>query len=345
MKYIGEKQLHDRRYQDVFILVDRNTRKYCLPMLLDHVLSLEHVPVLEIPGGEDSKSFSAAEHLWTRLLELGAGRNSLLINLGGGVVSDLGGFVAAGYKRGINYINIPTSLMGQADAAIGGKTGINIGHVKNQVGFFYPSRGVFIFPGFLKTLPAAHLRSGLAEIIKSVLIGNTSLWRRLVKHPVAELLQQPVDGGLWPGLISESVKFKNRVVMQDYRERKQRKALNFGHTIGHALEGFSQTIPGKQLMHGDAVAAGMICATFLSHRKTGLSQAHMESVVSYLRNGFPAILIEDQAKATILELITHDKKNLNGLIRFTLISKPGSPVLDVSCSQEEILEALASQTG
>lgn len=344
MKYNGETELPGRRHHDVFILVDSNTRKYCLPLLLDHALSLENVPVLEIPGGEDSKYLSTAEHLWSQLLELGADRNSLLINLGGGVVSDLGGFVAAGYKRGINYINIPTTLMGQADAAIGGKTGVNIGHVKNQVGFFYASRGVFIFPGFLKTLPVAHLRSGLAEIIKGVLISNASLWSRLIKHPVAELLQRPVDTGIWPGLILESVKFKNKVVMQDYRERKQRKALNFGHTIGHALEGFSHTIPGKQLMHGDAVAAGMICAAFLSNRKTGLSQAHMESVVSYLREGFPPVSIEDQTKAAILELITHDKKNLNGLIRFTLISQPGSPVINVSCSQEEILEALASLT-
>ncbi|MEI6172601.1 MAG: 3-dehydroquinate synthase family protein [Bacteroidota bacterium] len=327
-------------FQEIFILVDPETRTHCLPLLQAKSLTLADAAILEIPGGEDSKSLIQAEKLWNALLAAGAGRNCLLVNLGGGVVSDLGGFIAAGYKRGISYINIPTTLMGQADAAIGGKTAVNLGHIKNQVGFFHAPKAVFIFPGFLHTLPEAHLRSGLAEIIKSILISDASHWRRLVKHPVRKILHLPTDGRLWLNLIEGAVKFKNRVVMQDYRERKLRKVLNFGHTVGHALEGFSQSEPGKQLLHGEAVAAGMKCAAFLSHRKAGLSLAGMEEIIGYLDDGFSSYPLDVRAKAAIMELMTHDKKNRNGEVMFTLISEPGHPKINIACDRQDILEAL-----
>lgn len=334
-------QLHD----EIFILVDPDTRKYCLPILLEKSVSLANVHILETEGGEGSKSLATAEKLWNDLLAAGASRKSLLVNLGGGVISDLGGFVAAGYKRGINYINIPTTLIGQADAAIGGKTAVNLGHIKNQVGFFYAAKAVFIFPGFLKTLPEEHLRSGLAEIIKIALISDAALWRRLLKHPVRLLLQQPVESGLWLNLIAGAVKFKNRVVMNDYRERKLRKVLNFGHTIGHALEGYSQMGPGKPLLHGEAVAAGMICASCLSFHKAGLALADNEAIKTYLSDGFPFYPFDTLAIPAIMELMMHDKKKHNGQIQFTLISKPGYPVINISCNREEILEALSTLTG
>jgi 3-dehydroquinate synthase len=338
-----EKQGNSSRsYDEIFILVDPETRKYCLPILLEHSAYLANARVLEIIGGEDSKSLATAEKLWTELLALGAGRNSLLVNLGGGVVSDLGGFVAAGFKRGINCINIPTTLMGQADAAIGGKTAVNLGHIKNQVGLFYAAKAVFIFPGFLKTLPEEHLRSGLAEIIKSALISDPALWGRILKLPVGILLQQPVDNALWGNLIAGAVKFKNKVVMQDYRERKLRKVLNFGHTIGHALEAFSRMGSAKPLLHGEAIAAGMICASYLSNRKTGLKSADFEAIRTYLADGFPIYPVNNRDRSTVMGLMMHDKKKRNGDLQFTLISKPGFPVVNITCNQEEVLEALAS---
>ena len=324
----------------IYILVDKNTHLHCLPTVLEKSASLAGARFLEIDGGEDSKTLITAEKLWNELLASGAGRESLLVNLGGGVISDLGGFVAAGYKRGIDYINIPTSLMGQADAAIGGKTAVNLGHIKNQVGFFHAAKAVFIYPGFLKTLPEKHLRSGLAEIIKVALISDAALWRRLIKQSVGMLLQQPVESRLWLNLIAGTVKFKNRVVMNDYRERKFRKVLNFGHTVGHAFEGFSQMGSGKPLLHGEAVAAGMICASFLSYRKTGLSLDDLEAITTYLADGFPVYPVDALSVSAVMELMMHDKKKRNGYLQFTLISKPGQPEISISCDQEEILEAL-----
>lgn len=323
----------------VFILADGNTRRQCLPLLLEKCTVLENSRVIEIEGGEAAKTLENAEKIWNELLASGADRSSLLVNLGGGVISDLGGFVAAGYKRGIRYINIPTSLMGQADAAIGGKTAVNLGNLKNQVGFFYAARAVFIFPGFLNTLPEAHLRSGLAEIIKSALISDAVMWRRVQKRPVAVLLRQPVESEPWPGLIAGTVKFKNKVVMQDYREQRQRKVLNFGHTVGHALEGYSQ-LHGKPLLHGEAVAAGMICASYLSHRKAGLSSADLDAISIYLAEGFAGGAVEGDSIAAIMEMMMHDKKQLNGHLQFTLISKPGQPVINISCNHAEVLEAI-----
>jgi 3-dehydroquinate synthase len=330
---------------EIFILVDPDTRKHCLPLLLQHSNVMAGAKVMEIEGGENSKSIAVAEKLWKELLMAGAGRNSLLVNLGGGVVSDLGGFIAAGYQRGINYINIPTTLIGQADAAIGGKTGVNLAHVKNQVGFFFAPKAVFIFPGFLNTLQEEQLRSGLAEIIKSALISDAALWRKILRHPVAELLKMPIDCGLWINLIASTIKFKNKVVMHDYRERKLRKVLNFGHTIGHALEGYSQSGHIEPLLHGDAMAAGMICAAWLSHRKAGLSSEDLKVIRTYIGEGFPPFPAGQLSSPEIMEIMMHDKKNRNGQIKFTLISKPGHPLINISCDHEEIFEALNTLTG
>lgn len=324
----------------IFILVDSNTKQHCLHLLLAKSAMARQAHVIETETGEIAKSLENAQKIWHELLESGAGRSSVLINLGGGVVSDLGGFVAAGYQRGIDYINIPTSLMGQADASIGGKTAVNLGSIKNQVGFFHAAKAVFIFPGFLKSLPVEHLRSGLAEILKSILISDANLWRRIIKHPVSELLQLPVESGIWLKLISAAVKYKNKVVMYDYRERKQRKVLNFGHTIGHALEGYSHQIPSKPLLHGEAVAAGMITASYLSERKTGLLPSDLEAIVAYLDEGFPRYRLDPVEIPSVMKIMSHDKKRQQGHIQFTLLSKPGRALINVTCEEEEILEAI-----
>jgi 3-dehydroquinate synthase len=295
---------------------------------------------LEVQGGEASKSLENAEKLWLDLMAEGADRSSLLINLGGGVVSDLGGFVAAGYNRGIKYINIPTSLMGQADAAIGGKTAVNLGNIKNQVGFFHSAAAIFICPDFLMTLPEEHLRSGFAEIIKSILVSDGSLWRRLKNRPVSRMLRQPVESAFWQELILAAITFKNKVVVKDYREVKLRKVLNFGHSFGHAFESFSMMDSQVPLLHGEAVAAGMICAAWLSHRKTGLSRPALDEITNYIVEGFGRYHVGPVSLPILMEIMKHDKKMKDGKLQFTLLSKPGLPLLNVSCSQEEILEAI-----
>jgi 3-dehydroquinate synthase len=338
------RQMHLGR-EGIFILADKNTRKHCLSLLMENSGVMADAVILEIEGGEGAKTLATAERLWNEMLEAGAGRNSLLVNLGGGVVSDLGGFVAAGYKRGISYINIPTSLVGQCDAAIGGKTSVNTGILKNQVGFFYSPKAVFICPRFLATLPAAHFRSGMAEIIKCALVGDAGLWRRILHHPVPGLLSLPPGHRFLEELLTSTVNFKNRIVNRDYREQKLRKVLNFGHTIGHALESRSLLDPGAPLLHGDAVAAGMICALFLSTQKTGLDPSVNETARKYLVDGFPPCKADLDSIDRIMEIMAHDKKNFRGKFLFTLLSAPGYPLTNISCDRDEVAAAIQYYIG
>jgi len=331
------KSMHPHR---VFILVDENTHQHCMPQLFNSVTTLAGAKVLKITGGESSKSFDNAVALWKELLTLGTDRSGLIINLGGGVVSDLGGFVASNFLRGIRYINIPTSLMAMSDAAIGGKTAVNVGFMKNQVGSFYPPAAIFIFPLFLETLSRDHLRSGFAEIVKSALIGNEGLWKKIKAHPVSEVLDIPADSPFWHHLILATATLKNRIVERDFREKKERKALNFGHTIGHALESYFMQTGAGELFHGDAVAAGMMGAVWLSAKKNFLSPAQLEVVCRYLREGFPRIKIENDAIPEVLGFMKSDKKRMAGLVTFTLLAKPGTPVLNIPCSEDEVTEAL-----
>ena len=324
----------------IFILVDKNTRKHCLPLLLGQSASMTAARILEVDGGEVSKTLQVAEHLWNRMLDEGAGRQSLLVNLGGGVVSDLGGFVASAYKRGIPYLNIPTSLMGLSDAAIGGKTSVNAGTIKNQVGFFYASKGVFIDPLFLETLPENHLRSGFAEIIKCALAGDARLWRRLKNHRLPALLSMPPGHPFFQAMITHAVTIKHQAVVKDYRETGYRKILNFGHTIGHALETWSLGESRPPLLHGEAVAAGMICASYLSKLKAGLPDRDLDDIRTYLAEGFKPYPLGGDEKNALAGLLVHDKKNQQGRSRFTLISRPGIPVINVECDPGEISEAV-----
>jgi 3-dehydroquinate synthase len=230
--------------------------------------------------------------------------------------------------------------MGQADAAIGGKTAVNLGNIKNQVGFFHSAAAIFIFPEFLVTLPEEHLRSGFAEIIKSTLVSDGSLWRRLQNRPVNRMLSQPVESAFWQELILAAVTFKNKVVARDYREMKLRKVLNFGHTLGHAFESFSMMDSQVPLLHGESVAAGMVCASWLSYRKAGLSRSGLDAITSYIGEGFDRFHVDPASFSRLMEIMMHDKKVKNRQLQFTLLSKPGFPVLNVSCGREEILEAI-----
>jgi 3-dehydroquinate synthase len=317
----------------VFILTDVNTVKYCLPVLLEHVPSLNNSPLLSIPAGEASKSIEKVEEIWAWLMEGGAGRDSLLLNLGGGVVSDTGGFAAATYKRGIQHVNIPTSLIGQADAAVGGKTGINVAGVKNLVGLFTDPSAVFIFPGFLETLPLTHITSGFAEIIKSAALAGEKFWIDLNK--VNGIDDAPVNQ-----LILAAVGFKCSLIKQDPYDLSARKALNFGHTIGHALESIS-FLPGNMVItHGEAVAAGMICEAFLSHFLAGMPEKELDELSSVILRFFDLQPINPETAGQLINVMNHDKKNDRERVLFSLLERIGKPVLNEPAGIEDIFRSL-----
>ncbi|HPS50439.1 MAG TPA: 3-dehydroquinate synthase [Bacteroidales bacterium] len=326
--------------EQIFILTDRETHRHCLPVLSSASRTLDQAKHLTVAGGEESKTLETATGLWEQMLAAGAGRNSLLINLGGGVISDLGGFVAACFHRGIRYVNITTSLIGQADASIGGKTGINLGRIKNQIGAFCNPAAIFIDPVFLSTLPKNHLRSGWAEALKCALTGDESLWNRLAKHPVEALVGLPVNDRLIEHVISKTVDYKLMLVKKDFRERNLRKTLNFGHTLGHAFETLSMERQGESLLHGEAVAAGMICAVILSRLKTGLDPAEGDKIIRYLQAGYGKFSIGTTDVERLLRIVAHDKKRRNGAIEFTLLTRPGKARIQLPCREEEIVQAV-----
>jgi 3-dehydroquinate synthase len=324
----------------IVILVDTNTKELCLPVLREYSSLATSAFILEINPGEASKTLETAAQLWNRMLEEGFGRDTLLVTLGGGVVSDLGGFVAAGFKRGIPCIHIPTSLVAMVDAAIGGKTGVNLGGIKNQVGFFHLPASVLAFPVFLGTLPRAELRSGMAELVKTALVGDRQFWNRLRRGGLQQVMDTPPAEKSWIDLVFKAMSIKSAMVRQDYRERNIRKKLNFGHTIGHALEAFSHREGRLPLRHGDAVAAGMIGAAYLSNLKTGLPAADLDAITGYLAVGWESFRFGKSDYPELMGYMKQDKKNRDGRILFTLLEEPGEARINVACSEEEIAAAL-----
>ncbi len=322
----------------IIVLVDENTGRHCLPLLREAAPALEDAFVMELPAGEGTKSMQTAMKIWEELLVAGADRKTLLVNLGGGMINDLGGFIAAGYKRGISYINIPTTLIGMVDAAIGGKTGVNFNGIKNQVGFFYMPSAVFISPGFLATLPGEHLRSGMAEIMKVGLAGDAGIWRLVKTMPSSGWLttrRKRLDE-----LILKSVVFKNSVVRKDYREKDVRKVLNFGHTIGHAFESFSMAGGRRPLTHGEAVAIGMICESYLSGLRGRIDLNLVEEIRRVIDGFFPHYEFNEGDIPSLLSLMLQDKKNREGRVGFTLLKGIGAPAINQTCEAPEIAEAI-----
>lgn len=323
----------------IFILTDQNTRQYCLPVLISHLQALKSAVILEISAGENSKTLQHASSLWQQLSDGQADRKTLLINLGGGVVTDLGGFIAAGYMRGIPYINIPTSLMGQVDAAIGGKTAINLQGIKNQIGFFYSPQAVFVFTEFLHSLSPEHLKSGFSEILKTALVGDPSFYRGITRLSILQWQQLHPTDKKWKEIIQKTMVIKNRMVRNDFLEKNQRKILNFGHTFGHAFETLSYQHREIPLLHGEAVARGMIAASFLSSIKTGLKEADRDMIINYIMEGFSIRKPGIEDFSLLRELMLHDKKNMDGRIRFTLLKQPGSAIINVPCAEEDVFQA------
>lgn len=314
-------QLERFKKSRVFILADENTRERCFDTLLSKVPTFKTCEVVTIPSGEQHKNIHTCGDLWNYLTEKKADRHTLLLNLGGGMVSDLGGFAASTFKRGIRYINIPTSLIGQIDASIGGKVGIDHGNLKNLVGMYANPEAVFIDPGFLKSLPVSEMLSGFAEIVKYGLISDASFWYFVSNKS----FQEHND---WFQLIVRSVEIKASVVKVDPLERKYRKVLNFGHTIGHALESAVLDSGSPPVSHGMAVATGMICATYLSQMTMSLPGEASARIYRYIGENLGILSELGLHKERILELILHDKKNEGGKVLFTLLSGIGYAVIN-----------------
>lgn len=318
----------------IYILVDNNTHNFCLSSFLQRLETKQVIEVVEMDAGEENKNIETCSGIWNVLSELGADRKSLIINLGGGVVTDLGGFVASTFKRGISYINVPTTLLSMVDASVGGKTGVDLGNLKNQVGVITQPEMVLIDPEYLKTLPATEMRSGLAEILKHGLIASKAYWKKAIN--LKDLSQKDLLG-----LISESIDIKTAVVEKDPREENLRKTLNFGHTFGHAIESFYLTHPSKEpLLHGEAVVAGIIIAAYISTKLTGLPQEELEEITTGLKELYPNINLEEEEYDKIIDLLKFDKKNSHGKINFVLLREIGSPVIDCQVPQELLIESL-----
>jgi len=315
----------------VFILVDENSKKYCLPVIKD---ALKDAEIIEIKSGEKFKSIRSVEKAWKILSTKGADRHSLLINLGGGIIVDLGGFIASTFKRGIPFINIPTTLLSQVDASVGGKTGFNLLNLKNEIGLFSHAKSVIIDSSFLKTLDRENIFSGWAEMIKHALIYSKADWENLKQQNVLNIDYKSLNH-----LIARSVQIKNFYVEQDPTEKGLRKALNFGHTFGHAFESFFMDTPNN-ILHGKAIAHGMICELFLSAEKCQFNKTSMQSIVDYILKIYGKLPISIKDFETLTELMTHDKKNKNSLLNFSLLRDLGKVEINQECSAQEITGVL-----
>ncbi|HIP32183.1 MAG TPA: 3-dehydroquinate synthase [Crocinitomicaceae bacterium] len=301
------------------IIVDENTHDNCLSYLITTFDDLAEAEVILLPAGEENKQMSIAFSVWEALTEYQVGRNDLIINLGGGMITDMGGFIASCYKRGCDFINIPTSLLAMVDASIGGKTGINLNQFKNQIGVFSNPKSVFIDTSFLQTLPLEELESGYAEMLKHGLISSKDLF-----FEILEQLEHPTE--LSEALLLKSIEVKNKIVKQDPLENGWRKVLNFGHTIGHAIEGhFMGTL---NIPHGHAVAIGMVMEAFLSVKHGKLSVADYEEIEPAILTHYKMPNLSDEDIQGMIALLSNDKKNSEGRINCCLLTKIGDCTID-----------------
>ena len=326
----------------IFILVDETTKELCLPLIAGFDC-LRGAEVITIGATDENKTLESLSHVWTCLQQGGATRHSLMVNLGGGMVTDLGGFAASTFKRGMNYINIPTTLLAMVDASVGGKTGINYGGLKNEIGVFSTARSVILDTTFLKTMDHENICSGYAEMLKHGLISPlpTSPEGGGVLSMLDELLcfdLDVIDYHQLSRMLEDSVKVKERIVEEDPTERGIRKALNLGHTIGHAFE--SLALQRTPILHGYAVAYGLVCELYLSCIKTGFPVEKMRQTVRFIFEHYGRMPISCDDYPTLLELMTHDKKNIAGQINFTLLGGVGDIRINQTATRKEIEEAL-----
>ena len=312
--------LKEKKYSKVFILVDENTAEHCLPEFRANMGGKFDFEAIQIKSGEINKNIATCMEVWEQLSQGDADRRSLLINLGGGVITDLGGFAASAFKRGIDFINVPTTLLAMVDASIGGKTGVDLGVLKNQIGVFKSPEMVLVVPDYLSTLDQRQLNSGFAEMMKHGLIASGSYWTTLKKVDSYENLDK---------LIYESIKIKNDIVSQDPKEKNLRKILNFGHTFGHAIESFSleeNDLP--PLLHGEAIAIGMVLEAYLSNRTMGLGSHQLADIKSEFSRRFEKVDFTDDDVEKIVDLLKFDKKNTRGSINFVVLKRIGDTIID-----------------
>ena len=325
--------LVEQDYSSLFILTDSNTNEHCLNRFLPHLSTHKTIEIIEIEAGESEKNIETCVEIWKILTELGADRKSLLFNLGGGVLSDIGGFVASTFKRGIDFINIPTTLLAMVDAAVGGKNGVDLGSLKNQIGTINTPKMVLIDSEYLSTLPQNEMRSGLAEMLKHGLIYDVTYWKTF--HDLSKL-----DFADFDTLIHRSVEIKNEIVSQDPTEKGIRKALNFGHTLGHAIESyFLENTEKTTLLHGEAIAAGMIIESYLSWQTNLISKENYWEIKKVIQNIFEKIIFEEKDLSNIIELLKHDKKNEHGKVKFVLLNQIGRVTVNQEIEPLLILKA------
>lgn len=328
------KECDGRPSSGVFILVDENTRRLCFPLFMKDDF-FGRVTVIEIKANDDHKTLESLASVWTSLQKNGATRKSLMINLGGGMVTDLGGFAASTFKRGMEYVNVPTTLLGAVDAAVGGKTGINFGGLKNEIGVINSSKSVVINADFFRTLDAENLCSGYAEMIKHGLISNTEIWKHILSFDLDN-----VDYNRLSELLLESISVKEKVVEIDPTEKGLRKVLNFGHTVGHAFESYAMEM-GKPVLHGYAVAWGMISELYLSYKLLGFPKETLSTAVRMIKENYGALPIKCDIYDHLYDLMTHDKKNEgDGRILFSLLKNIGEIEINVAVSKKDILDSL-----
>lgn len=327
------------KYSKLFIFVDENSLKFCYPQLVEKIEAFESAEIIEIESGEESKTIEVCIHIWSALSEYGADRRSLFVNIGGGVISDMGGFIASTFKRGIDFINIPTTLLAQVDASVGGKVGVDLNHLKNEIGVFNNPSAVFVNSTFLNTLDKRQVLSGFAEIIKHALIADEHYWIKVTSADFADL-------DSFDELIKTSIHIKNTIVGEDPREQGIRKVLNFGHTVGHAIETFSmEKNSQKHLLHGEAVAVGMVCEAFLSHKICKLSNDSLKQITQFILSKYKAVQLDEMDSHRLIELMRHDKKNEKGEINFSLLSSIGKCEINKKAKADIIIESLKYYTG
>ncbi len=328
-----DRFIHENGYADriKILMVDENTMEHCYPLLMQNVPSLSGIEVFQVESGEENKTIEVCTQLWMALNEINADRKVLVMNLGGGVLGDMGGFVASTYKRGVDFINIPTTLLSQVDASVGGKLGVDLAGVKNIVGVFNNPKAVFVNTEFLFTLPAREVKSGFAEVIKHGLIQDKNYFEALKST-------QPSDFN-WNEIVFKSVNIKNDVVLEDPKEAGLRKVLNFGHTLGHGLE-THRMLHGERLLHGEAIAVGMICAAYLSNKLSTLSADELQEISMFIKSYFPMKAIGSDEVEPILEYMLKDKKNEGKDIQFVLLDSIGIASYNHSIQIDDIKESI-----
>ena len=320
-------------YSKIFILVDDNTSQYCLPHLLNNLATEVEIEIIELESGEVHKNIATCTEVWAALSELGADRKSIIINLGGGVISDLGGFVACTFKRGIEFINIPTTLLSMVDASIGGKNGVDLGNLKNHIGIIREPKAVIVDTEFLSTLSPREMRSGLAEMLKHGLIFDKKYWDKFKN--LKDLNTNDLNE-----LIHQSIQIKNTIVCEDLTENGIRKALNFGHTLGHAIESYFLENENKSiLLHGEAIAAGMILESYISKEMGLLSNESYQEIKYIINDIFEQIEFDDFDMKKIIDLMSFDKKSEFGKVQFVLLNGIGKTKINQEVDNELIFSS------